>query len=132
MEREKLNLVRICIGLGGAPNNAICEISYSDAEASMESIMAKRREDAINNAQKLWEEMKLVFSPELRTAGAVPSAAPAPQAPAGPVGGSNPTCIHGARVFKQGNGSKGPWQAWMCPTKQGTPDQCKPDWITKK
>lgn len=51
-------------------------------------------------------------------------------APAAPAGGGY-TCNHGSRNFKEGNGAKGPWAAWMCPTPKGTPDQCPPLWRQK-
>ena len=44
-------------------------------------------------------------------------------------GGPAPQCQHGARVFKSGNGKKGPWSAWMCPARQGDPSRCEPQWI---
>lgn len=60
---------------------------------------------------------------------AAPAAAPAAPAPA-PAAGEAPTCIHGARVFKSGMGKNGKaWSAWFCPTKQGTPGQCGPEWV---
>ena len=55
---------------------------------------------------------------------------PATQAqPASPTGGlSNPTCVHGPRIFRQGvsKTTGKPYAFWACPTPQGTPDQCKP------
>jgi hypothetical protein len=45
-----------------------------------------------------------------------------------PAGTASPTCIHGARIFRQGvsKASGKPYAFWACPTPQGTPDQCKP------
>ncbi len=42
-----------------------------------------------------------------------------------------PTCHHGPKKHKSGQGAKGPWQAWMCPSAKGTPDQCQPMWIKR-
>ena len=42
-----------------------------------------------------------------------------------------PSCQHGARVAKAGNGAKGPWKAWMCPSPKGDPSQCQPQWVTR-
>lgn len=39
------------------------------------------------------------------------------------------TCDHGDRKYVTGNGPKGAWAAWMCPTPKGTPGQCAPKWI---
>ncbi|AWN05250.1 hypothetical protein SEA_IBANTIK_26 [Streptomyces phage Ibantik] len=52
------------------------------------------------------------------------------QAPAAPAAGGF-TCNHGARTHKTGNGRNGPWEAMMCPTPKGTPDQCPPMWKQK-
>lgn len=49
-----------------------------------------------------------------------PPAQPAPAPNQGPV----PTCQHGPRKHRSGEGKKGPWQAWFCPTPKGTPGQC--------
>lgn len=41
---------------------------------------------------------------------------------------TTPTCIHGARTFRQGMSKTTgkPYAFWACPTPMGTPDQCKP------
>lgn len=44
---------------------------------------------------------------------------------------STPTCHHGTKVAKKGNGAKGEWRGWMCPAPKGTPDQCTPQWVAK-
>lgn len=40
---------------------------------------------------------------------------------------SNPTCVHGARIFRSGVSKKTgqPYAFWSCPQPQGA-DQCKP------
>jgi hypothetical protein len=45
---------------------------------------------------------------------------------------SRPSCQHGQRVGREGNGAKGPWRAYFCPTPKGTPDQCDPMWVDRK
>jgi len=45
---------------------------------------------------------------------------------------SKPTCQHGPRVGREGNGAKGPWRAYFCSTPKGTPDQCDPMWVDRK
>jgi hypothetical protein len=65
-----------------------------------------------------------------RALGATVVAAPAPLAPVAPTSDVfSPTCKHGVKKHKIGNGAKGQWQAWMCPSPKGTPDQCTPQWI---
>ena len=48
------------------------------------------------------------------------------------VSGPAPSCQHGTLVHKSGTGTKGPWQAWMCPLpKERKAEQCQPQWIRK-
>lgn len=55
---------------------------------------------------------------------------PPPQQFAGPPPqGQVHTCAHGVRVYKNGQGSKGPWQAWMCALPRGSAGACEPEWI---
>jgi hypothetical protein len=69
---------------------------------------------------------------------AKPAAAPAAQSvsapPAGataPPSGETRSCKHGAMAYKSGvaKASGKPWQAFMCPTPKGAPDQCEAQWI---
>jgi hypothetical protein len=68
--------------------------------------------------------------------------APAPQAPQqswsqqgtqqAPAGGPGPApyCAHGEMKYREAKpGSGKNWKAWFCPTPQGTPGQCKPNFI---
>lgn len=56
----------------------------------------------------------------------------APVAP--PVGASagDRTCSHGVMIKRTGQGAKGEWRAWFCPTPKGTADQCKPQFADRK
>lgn len=49
-----------------------------------------------------------------------PKAPPSSGAPA--IGNKN--CIHGTMVKRTGNGAKGEWRAYFCPTPKGTEGQC--------
>lgn len=48
--------------------------------------------------------------------------APPVQPPAPAVG--DKACIHGTMVKRTGNGAKGEWRGYFCPTPKGTADQC--------
>lgn len=51
----------------------------------------------------------------------------APKAPpAGGVSTGGKTCVHGAMVKRTGNGAKGEWRGFFCPTPKGTEGQCAP------
>lgn len=54
-------------------------------------------------------------------------AAPVPAAPSQ----ATPQCQHGAKTYKTGvaKSTGREWRAWMCPSPQGTPDQCAPDFL---
>lgn len=43
-----------------------------------------------------------------------------------PAAGGGKFCEHGKKVWKEGNGAKGKWQGWFCPSNVKT---CKPDWV---
>ena len=45
---------------------------------------------------------------------------------------SRPSCQHGQRVGREGNGAKGPWRAFFCSAPKGDPSQCDPVWINRK
>lgn len=56
----------------------------------------------------------------------------APEPAQGSQGGSGPApaCQHGPRVWREAKpGSGKSWKGWFCPTRQGTPDQCKPQFV---
>lgn len=59
------------------------------------------------------------------------SFAPVPPPAVAPVVAGTTSCIHGVMNAKKGNGAKGEWRGWFCPTAKGTPDQCKPQFIQK-
>lgn len=40
-------------------------------------------------------------------------------------------CAHGIMTKRQGQGAKGPWKGYMCPSPKGTPDQCEPVFIRR-
>ena len=63
-------------------------------------------------------------------------AAPAPvfqaqAAAAAAAPGPVPSCNHGPMTFRSGVSQKTgkSWQAYMCPSPQGTPGQCKAQWV---
>lgn len=58
--------------------------------------------------------------------------APVPPQQAAPaVAVTAPTCQHGVKVAKKGNGARGEWKGWMCPAQKTDPTQCQPLWVAK-
>ena len=54
---------------------------------------------------------------------------PAPLAlvPQAPVAAQNARlCVHGQMVLRNGTKNGRDWSGWFCPTPQGTPNQCSP------
>src|SRR5512135_3698766 len=41
-------------------------------------------------------------------------------------------CPHGERVRREGTSAKGPWVGWFCPLKKNDPNQCKPEFESKR
>jgi hypothetical protein len=42
------------------------------------------------------------------------------------VDSSDKSCSHGVMIKRTGNGAKGEWRAFFCPTPKDTPGQCTP------
>lgn len=73
----------------------------------------------------------------LATLGATPIVDPfsgsfAPVAPPAGASAGDRTCQHGVMVKRTGQGARGEWRAWFCPTPKDTPGQCKPVFADKK
>lgn len=60
---------------------------------------------------------------------AAPAAPVVPPAP--PVGVGDKTCKHGLMIKRTGNGAKGEWRAYFCPTPKDTPDQCSAEFAKR-
>lgn len=92
-----------------------------------------QHEQAVQAVQQVFPNATIVETtapagvPQQQTFAPVPPPSGAPVAPAS----SAPSCHHGAKNAKKGNGAKGEWRAWMCPAPKGTADQCSPAWVTK-
>jgi len=56
---------------------------------------------------------------------------PSNAAPAAFAAATVPQCQHGPRTARQGQGAKGPWKAYFCPTPKGTPNQCDPIFLNR-
>lgn len=41
-----------------------------------------------------------------------------------PGNGGAPACVHGARVYREGDG----WKGWFCPARREDPTKCKPQY----
>ena len=67
---------------------------------------------------------------ETPTTGFAPVPPPVSAAPSTSAG--QVSCSHGSMIGRKGNGAKGEWKGYFCPTPKGTPDQCQPQWLTKK
>lgn len=55
-----------------------------------------------------------------------------PVPPQGGASAGDRTCSHGVMIKRTGQGAKGEWRAWFCPTPKGTADQCKPQFADRK
>lgn len=93
--------------------------------------------DAIGpqKALQVVEDFQVVANPA--AAPAVAAAAPlrgaqtsqAGTAPATAAAPGAPTCAHGPRTFRSGQGKKGPWSAWFCPLPSDRKsEQCEAIW----
>lgn len=115
--------------------NALVAEGASDAIATLEQVLTGMPlvSPSYNAVDAVVASLGGTVVSETPTSGFAPvppppsaSAAPAPTA-AGQV-----ACSHGAMIGRKGNGAKGEWKGYFCPTPKGTPDQCTPQWLTKK
>ena len=56
----------------------------------------------------------------------------APVTPPSGASAGDRTCSHGVMVKRTGQGAKGEWRAWFCPTPKGTEGQCQPKFADRK
>lgn len=48
------------------------------------------------------------------------------QQPAAAQNGGGQGCVHGAMIFRQGQGQNGNWAGWFCSADRNDPNKCKP------
>lgn len=71
-------------------------------------------EQAVNNVTAVFgQPANVSFEP------VAPATAPAPTT-------DDKSCSHGVMIKRTGNGAKGEWRAFFCPTPKDTPGQCTP------
>jgi len=119
--------------------------SAEELISNINALVAEGAADAIATLEQVLTGMPLV-SPSnsaidtvvASLGGTVMSEAPAfapvppPASAAPPTSAGQVSCSHGSMIGRKGNGAKGEWKGYFCPTPKGTPDQCPPQWLTKK
>jgi len=104
-----------------------------DVALLLDTLEGTQHEQAVAVVQTVFPNSTVVETtapvgvPQAQTFAPVPPPSVGTSAPATPT----PSCHHGTKTAKKGNGAKGEWRAWMCPAPKGTPDQCSPAWVTK-
>jgi hypothetical protein len=93
--------------------------------SELEALLTGRVQSAVETVQNT------LGATVVRETVTAPTFAPVPP-PNTPAGVGSRTCIHGTMVGRKGNGAKGEWKGFFCPTPKGTADQCQPQWLTKK
>lgn len=104
------------------PGNA--QFSYVEVHLDSQDVLNNTPEDTKALLEGALADLNAAY-PDIQSAPAV--AAPQVAAPAAAPTDPSKTCVHGARVYKTGTSAKGPWTAWMCPSKDRNA-QCKPIW----
>lgn len=105
---------------------AVFTTAVNEQVSELESLLASRTHNAVDVVKNTLGATVVKETPTT-----APSFAPVPP-PSGPVGVGSRTCIHGTMIGRKGNGAKGEWKGFFCPTPKGTADQCQPQWLTKK
>lgn len=91
-------------------------------------LMSEAREVLLPSLAGLDEELKAAGLIQATFPGSTPmsqgGAQPA-QSNAAASNGGAPSCVHGPRVHRSGDG----WQGWFCPADRNDPNKCKPQYI---
>lgn len=142
-----------------APTNAIVQVNLKDSNGALYNVYGHDEDSfrdglsilkayvaeiaevqsLLTGASNVTQQMPVTAGPPapapVAPVQAPPVAAPTWGAPPPPAASFQqaavPQCQHGPRTARSGNGAKGPWRAWMCPTPKGTPGQCEPDWVRR-
>lgn len=108
-----------------AGNALINAYAADEAEADQALAFLREKADDIAALQGLLDAAANIAAPQTGQATPPQQAGnirPNASAPSGDGG----QCAHGSRVYKSGQGKRGEWKAWMCPSRvQG----CDPVWI---
>ena len=112
---------------GGAGFDAPWVVVHAADAAHLATMLDSLTKDVMSKVASAASLLQGEVGPSTPARGGARSAAPAAPVAAAPAGSAR-MCIHGERVHRTGQGAKGPWQGWFCPTPKGTPDQCPPQW----
>ena len=98
--------------------NIMSVSNVTGIQSLVDAIEGKVTESAAIAAMQAAMGATVIQAPTAFTPVAPPTIASTP-----PVG--EKTCVHGVMVKRTGNGAKGEWRAFFCPTPKDTPDQCQ-------
>jgi hypothetical protein len=112
--------------------NALVAEGAADAIATLEQVLTGMPSvSPSNNAiDTVVASLGGTVVSETPTTGFAPVPPPVSAAPSTSAG--QVSCSHGSMIGRKGNGAKGEWKGYFCPTPKGTSDQCQPQWLTKK
>lgn len=115
--------------------NALVAEGAADAIATLEQVLTGAApvppsHSAVDIVANALGGTVISETPVVPTTGFAP--VPPPTSTALPTSAGQVSCSHGSMIGRKGNGAKGEWKGYFCPTPKGTPDQCPPQWLTKK
>lgn len=113
-----------------APDTTKFQINYKLADGTLINLYAANAEELEKGLGDLAMVSALIKSTSVELGGS-PAVAVIKQAfpgatPVASPAGDAPSCVHGPMTFRTGQGAKGPWKGYFCPTPKGTPNQCDP------
>lgn len=119
---------------GGLGFDAPWIVIHAADAAEASSQLGSEMVELMNRVQGAGKYFAGLYSPNTSTTPSASAAQPVSAPPAGataPPSGETRSCKHGAMTYKSGvaKASGKPWQAFMCPTPKGAPDQCEAQWI---
>ena len=110
-----------------APESTKFQVNFKSPDGTLINLYATNKEELEALLTAAQDFSALIGSVSQAFGSAAPAApvrspGSAQQAVA-PAGAGN-TCRHGAMVYREGTGVKGPWKGYMCPAPKGATDKC--------
>lgn len=102
---------------GSTVSDALGQLSEEDLPSLLEKAQ---------KASKFFADKAEAPTPAPVAQGGAQTQSGQPAASAAGQGGAVKTCVHGTMVVRAGVKNGKAWSGHFCPTPQGTPDQCKP------
>lgn len=113
-----------------APDQAKLQANFKLADGTLINVYAATPLEFEQLLTTVQDAATLITATSSALGASAPASRSAVSAAAIVAGGdkSAPICKHGAMVYREGVGAKGPWKGFMCSAPKGAADKCDTIW----